>query len=556
MDLDQENRKSHFKRALVSVSDKTGLVDALRPLVSAGLEVVSTGGTAVHLREHGIKVIDVSEQTGFKEVMDGRVKTLHPNVHMALLARLGNHEDEKTLESFGLGHFDLVIGNLYPFEATFMAAPSLEDLIENIDIGGPSFLRAAAKNFAKISVFVDPKDYVLLGSGVSLAMRRQLAVKVFSHTASYDALIAKALPEKGEPPILQATELPLKVLEKGISLKLISELRYGENPQQKASWYKQRGESLGLDQAQILQGKELSYNNLLDLDAAVMCLRSMKRFEQAVKQKAFEVGDNGKNLRACGVAIKHNNPCGAAFGVDVLDALKKLRTSDPVSIFGGILAFDQKLDADCAALLSEMFLECIIAPAYEPEALEIFAKKKNLRVLAYADLVSGLNNISSEKSFLSIWGGVLEQQKDVVVTLDFFKNLGSNESWNPSGPRVEDFALAEIVGAHLKSNAIAIVCGGQTLGLGMGQVNRVDAVEQAIGRAQKFHAEEFKQNAEKIVLYSDAFFPFPDSIEKIADAGIKWILQPRGSVNDAVVFARAKELGLNIFYTGERHFRH
>lgn len=501
-----------FKNALVSVSDKTGLVDFLKPLHEKGLRIVSTGGTAKTLRDSGFKVVDVSEQTGFPEVMDGRVKTLHPNIHMALLSREGNSEDAAILKAHEVEPFDLLIVNLYPFEQALATKADQAELIENIDIGGPSLLRGAAKNFERITVVVDPADYKHLQTIPSRDDRQRLAAKAFAHVSSYDAMISHTL-----SPHTIFPQFPL-----GGTIQ--QPLRYGENPHQKAQWFKRRGAQTGWHEARILQGKELSFNNLLDLEASLGLLRDL----------------DGPSA----VAVKHNSPCGAATAPDLDKAVERCLSSDPISVFGGIVAVNQPVTARAAEALGQIFLECVVAPEFTPEAKNILAKKKNLRLLEWPSLA-----LKDEFwRIQTIQGGFLVQEPDRV------QNWG--QDWKVLGetptPEIRaDLSFAWATAAHLKSNAIAIAEKRQTLGLGMGQVNRVDSVEIAIARMRKHHP-----NTSTAVLASDAFFPFPDSIELIHKAGIRWIIQPGGSMRDEDVFQRARELGLNMVLTGQRHFRH
>lgn len=507
---------AHFRNALVSVSDKAGLVDFLKPFVAQGLRVVSTGGTLKHLRENGIAAVDITEQTGFPEVMDGRVKTLHPRVHMALLSRDGNAEDQGLLAKEKLDPFDLLIVNLYPFEDARSRGVEGDDLIEFIDIGGPSMLRSAAKNHARIAVIADPKDYSWIASKtaagrLTLEDRRKLAAKVFSHTSRYDDLIARTLSSDVES-------------WNGLNGRLVSELRYGENPQQQASWYRDPMARSGLHDAQILHGKALSYNNLLDLDSACAAVTE------------FRV--------AAAVAVKHNNPCGVGTGPDILTAVRRGVAADPVSVFGGIIALNRPVDFATAEAMASIFLECVIAPSFSPEALERLKVKKDLRILLWP----GLAEHQPVRQFKTIAGGYLVQSAD--RTSDW------SESWKVVGKSLPkeikaDLLLAWKVCAHLRSNAIAIASEGATVGLGMGQVNRVDAVEHAISRMRKHHP-----NAVAPVLASDAFFPFSDSMERIAEAGIQWVIQPGGSIRDEEVLNRAQALGITTVLTGTRHFRH
>lgn len=507
--------KTHFKNALVSVSDKTGLVDFLMPLYAKGLRVVSTGGTAKVLREAGMDIVDVSEQTGFPECMDGRVKTLHPRIHMPLLSRHGNAEDDELLKNEELAPFDLVIVNLYPFEHSLKSKASQDELIENIDIGGPSLLRGAAKNFERVTVVVDPDDYSTLlafSDGVPKSERQRLAAKAFVHVSSYDAMISQAL----------APDEHFSQFSLGGTL--VQELRYGENPHQKARWYRRRGSPTGWHDARILQGKELSYNNLLDLESALGLV--------------CEFDGPGA------VAVKHNNPCGAACGKDLEEAVDRCLASDPVSVFGGIVAVNYAVSGPAAEALGKIFLECIVAPKFTPEALAILGKKKNLRLLEWPGMA--LRDLFWKSQ--TIQGGFLLQEPDRVQQWSpEWKILGAH----PSPAERGELSFAWAVCAHLKSNAIAICGGKQTLGLGMGQVNRVDAVELAIARMRKFHPQ-----ASTPVLASDAFFPFADSIELIQKSGIRWVIQPGGSVRDQEVFDAAKDLGINMVLTGQRHFRH
>lgn len=505
-----------FKNALISVSDKTGLVEFIRPLAEQGLRIVSTGGTAQVLREAGFTVVDVSQQTGFPEIMDGRVKTLHPKIHMALLARLNHAEDVQVLGQHDVLPFDLVIGNLYPFEEAQKQGKKDQELIEYIDIGGPSFLRAAAKSFERIAVICDPSDYqwVLDKGQLDQADRQRLAAKVFAHTSSYDAMVAKSLGQ------------PLTEKDQGLGGAFVGPLRYGENPQQEAAWYRWKGVRVGLHNAEVVQGKPLSFNNLLDLNAAV---ETLKEFPA---------------MPTC-VAVKHNNPCGVAMDKVLAEAVAKALKADPVSVFGGIVAVNQKVTESEAQALTSLFLECVVAPDFSVEALAVFAKKKNLRVLRWKDLMLS----DSTPNIRSVQGGFLLQAQDQVSCQwdDTWEVIGQA----PTEDIKQDLLFTWKICAHLKSNAIAIARHGQTLGLGMGQVNRVDAVAQAIERWQQFHA-----SAKSPVLASDAFFPFADSIEKAAQSGIQWIIQPGGSVRDDEVKTRAKELKVNLVMTGRRHFLH
>ncbi len=521
--------------------------------------MVSTGGTSKYLQEHGIAVVEVSQQTGYPEVMDGRVRTLHPRIHMSLLARSFDLEDMALLKKEGLEPFDLVIGNLYPFEKTVVEhkrqmeleaklnesgksdAPSPElafrELIEEIDIGGPALLRASAKSFERITVLCDPADYEFAKKGATTFVeRKKLAAKVFSHISVYDSLIAEVLGmlETTEAKNTRQTfdanppDLPNHAT---ISFggKLVSQLRYGENPHQSAFWF-QRPARKGLHDARVLQGKELSFNNILDLEAAI---RSVRSFHQP-----------------CAVAVKHNNPCGVGLHPDALKALQLTLKADPVSVFGGIVACNRRVTVEMAELLNTVFLECVVAPEFEPAALTVFAKKKNLRILQW----DFLNMDAETWEFRSVEGGLLVQSKDQPEEWESnWKILGKN----PSTEVQSDLLFAWNVCQHLKSNAIAVVGEGQTLGLGMGQVNRVDAVRHALERFHVHHGERrLNGKLRDVVLASDAFFPFADSIEIAAKAGVNWIIQPGGSIKDDEVFSKARELNVNMVITGSRHFKH
>lgn len=501
-----------FKNALVSVSDKTGLEEFLRPLADQGLRIVSSGGTAQFLIDKGFEVTKVSEQTHFPEVMNGRVKTLHPNIHMPLLYRKNIAEDMEILQKHELEPFDLLVVNLYPFKQAKAKGLNNDEMIEFIDIGGPTLLRAAAKNFQSITVLCDPSDYtwVLEKKQIEESDRRRLAAKVFHHVSDYDNCIAHFL-EQGESSIT-------------FSGQLHSTLRYGENPQQKALWYK--SESNGWHQAQILQGKELSYNNLLDLESAVQALRLFSK--------------------PTAVAVKHNNPCGIASDDDMDTAVEKALSADPISVFGGIVALNRPLTLQAAQLLNTVFLECVVAPAVDDDAKKVLHEKKNLRVLIWEDMLA--SSETGNEQFRSISGGFLVQEQDKVQK--------ETEEWKSVSGQADEQQLEALqfawrVCASLKSNAIAITSGTQSLGLGMGQVNRVDAVKQAIERAKQFHPEERER-----FLASDAFFPFPDSVELAAEGGVSAIVQPGGSIKDEAVIEKARGLKIPMIFTGRRHFRH
>lgn len=515
---DESSRSTvaRFKNALVSVSDKEGLVDFIYPLVKNGMRVVSTGGTAAELKNAGISVIELSEQTGFNEVMEGRVKSLHPYIYMPLLARSNHPEDQKILKQTGLYPFDLVVCNLYPFEEKRNQGE--QNLEEWIDVGGPSLLRAAAKNFEQITVLCDPADYQQIldeGKIPSLDKRRQLAGKAFSMLSDYNSCIADWMQGKS--------------WEKGGDLCLkghfYRSLRYGENPNQKASWF--RLKRTGLQQASCLQGKELSFNNICDLDSAVSVVREFSE--------------------PCSVAIKHNNPCGVVCSETIEKAVELSIKADPLSVFGAVVATNQPISELAAQTLCSLFLEAVIAPDYSPSSLEIFKqKKKNLRVMKWPRLMD--RNLDSLK-LRCIDGGLLVQE-DQKIAGKWQSNWRCVQQI-PGSSVQSDLLMAWKVCAHLKSNAIALVSDSQTVGLGMGQVDRISAVESAIQRWKKFHP-----HVQSPVLASDGFFPFPDSIEAAAEAGIKWVIQPGGSIKDRKVISRAKELSVNLILTGQRCFSH
>lgn len=506
-------------RILVSTSDKSGLLEFLEPLKSIGLELVSTGGTFDFLKKNNFEVTEVSAVTGFPEVLGGRVKTLHPFVHMGLLADKSIPEHMDQLKKHNVEPFDMVIGNLYPFEKTAQnPKSSFEDLIENIDIGGPSFLRASAKNYRSVVVLASPLDYPwvqkkILDNSLNDDDRKNLAIKVFSLTAYYDSLIVNKLCTN--PDELEYLNLPFKKK---------SGLRYGENAQQKAQWYANPLQVGGLQDLFFHQGKDLSYNNILDLDAAWTLVQTMPE-------------------PAC-VAVKHNNPCGVAMAGQLFDAAKKTISSDPKSIFGGILAFNRIVDLSTCQLFKDIFLECMIAPGFTDESLSYLNIKKNVRI------VSLPNSSQVQKTFKSVSGGILLQDADSFADSEW-KFLGAQ----PDRELLLTMKFGERVAAALKSNAIAIVCNNQTLGLGMGQVNRVDAVKHAIERLNEFKKQNSVDMA-RTILVSDAFFPFADSIELIATTGIKWVVQPGGSVQDQNVFEAAQKNDMNMVVTQRRHFKH
>jgi phosphoribosylaminoimidazolecarboxamide formyltransferase / IMP cyclohydrolase len=516
---------SQVARALISVSDKTGVVDLARRLAKLGVEILSTGGTAKSLREAGVAVRDVSDFTGFPEMLDGRVKTLHPRVHGGILGR-PTPEHEKQMKEHKIDRIDLVVVNLYPFRQTVARGAAFEEVIENIDIGGPAMVRSSAKNHERVAIVVDPRDYdrvmteIESKGGVSHALRFELCRKAFAHTAAYDGAIASHLGRLADNGSVQS-DFPATMHP---SLTLERVLRYGENPHQKAAFYSWDAPSgMSLATAEVLQGKELSYNNLLDLDAAMkLCAE-------------FEVP------AAC--IIKHTNPCGIAVSdKGINEAFRLAKDTDPVSAFGGIVAFNRTADADLARMMGEGFLECVIAPDYTPDALQVFATKKNLRLLK-AKLAPGA---TGQLDIRAISGGMLVQSGDNTTCAASAGKVVSSRQ--PTAQELSDLDFGWRVAKHVKSNAIVFVGGGRTLGVGAGQMSRVDSVKLAVSKAR------FPLTGS--ALASDAFFPFRDGIDEAAKAGVTAVIEPGGSVRDAEVIAAANEHNIALIFTGERHFRH
>ena len=520
------------ERALLSVFDKTGIVEFARRLAALKIEILSTGGTAKLLRDEGVTVKDVSEFTGWPEMLGGRVKTLHPKVHGGLLYRRNHADDERQAKEHGIAAIDVVVVNLYPFEATAAKGYlTAEELIENIDIGGPTMLRSAAKNFESVTVVTDPADYSRVAQELeakgetTLPLRVELARKVFATTSRYDGLIATELERlavTGQAMEVNARAiLPERV---HLSLRKQQELRYGENPHQAAALYIPAGRAPeGLAAAKQLQGKELSYNNYVDLEAA----RSLVA--------EFE--------RPAAVIIKHNNPCGAAQQSSLLDAYLKAYACDPISAFGGVLAFNHIVDAVTAEAVSRLFVECIVAPGFADEARDIFAAKKNLRLLVLPQ--GGLDH-DKELQLKRILGGVLVQQPDLGTLKG--KELRVVTKREPSETELADLRFAWKVCKHVKSNAIVFVRDGATVGVGAGQMSRVDSVKLAVMKAQN--------SLQGTAVASDAFFPFSDGVEEAAKAGATAVIQPGGSVKDPEVIAAADRLGMAMVFTSMRHFLH
>jgi phosphoribosylaminoimidazolecarboxamide formyltransferase/IMP cyclohydrolase len=515
------------KRALISVSDKSGVVEFARGLAALGVEILSTGGTAKLLQKEGLPVTEVSAYTGFAEMLDGRVKTLHPKIHAGLLARRDQAAHMDALQKAGIGTIDLLVVNLYPFAAT-VADPEcrFDDAIENIDIGGPAMLRSAAKNHASVAALVDPADYARVlqeirqQGEVGEATRFGLAAKVFAHTAAYDGAIANYLTSLDE----QRRRLDYAEI---LTLQFckIDDLRYGENPHQSAAFYRDVNPAPGgLAQYRQLQGKDLSYNNIADADAAWECVKSFAE-------------------PAC-VIVKHANPCGVAIGKDLADSYQRAFACDPVSAFGGILAFNRALDRATAEAIGKQFAEVIIAPRVEAEAQKTFAAKENLRVLEVP-----LSHEVQAHDFKRVGGGLLVQSSDAQLLVE--KDLKVVTRKKPTEAQQRDLLFAWRVAKFVKSNAIVFCRGGATVGVGAGQMSRLDSV-----RVAAMKAKDAKLELKGAVVASDAFFPFRDGLDALADAGAAAVIQPGGSVRDAEVIAAADERGIAMLFTGMRHFRH
>ncbi len=515
-----------IQRALISVSDKTGLVDFAKALAAQGVEILSTGGTAKALAAAGLPVIEVGDYTGFPEMMEGRVKTLHPKVHGGILARRDRPDHVAAMKAHGIPPIDLVVVNLYPF-AQAVAKPgcSMEEAIENIDIGGPAMVRAAAKNHAFVAIVTDPADYSLLaqklaatGGRLSLATRYALAAKAYSHTAEYDGMISSWLTARAETGAARAFPDRLN-----LQFTLAQTLRYGENPHQGAAFYVERDPPAGtLAGFSQVQGKELSYNNIADADAAWECCRT------------FEVP-------AC-VIVKHANPCGVAVAASPLEAYQRALLTDPTSAFGGIIAFNRAVDGATAEAVAKQFVEVVIAPAYDRDALAAFGAKKNVRLLVI-DVARAQNRLDMKR----VGGGLLVQTPD-----DFdVSELRVVTRRKPTEAELNDLVFAFRVAKFVKSNAIVFCGGGMTLGVGAGQMSRVDST-----RIAAIKAKNAGLSLKGSVAASDAFFPFRDGLDVIANAGARAVIQPGGSLRDDEVIAAANGHGMAMVFTGMRHFRH
>jgi phosphoribosylaminoimidazolecarboxamide formyltransferase / IMP cyclohydrolase len=523
-----------IKTALLSVSDKTGLKDLAEALSRFGCTLISTGGTAGFLRDNGFAVTDVSDITGFPEIMDGRVKTLHPKIHGALLSVVGNAQHEAARAAHGIGLIDLLVVNLYPFERTLAAGARREEIVENIDVGGPAMIRAASKNHERLCVLVDPADYrdfvkrLESGQGtVDHKTRKRLAAKAFAHTAAYDAAIAGWMAQEER----EATPETLV-----IGARLAQTLRYGENPHQHGAAYKIAGTGTGVLDARQVQGKELSYNNINDADAA---LEAVTEFDPSYGP-------------AC-VIIKHANPCGVALGKTLAEAYRNALACDPVSAFGGIIAFNNPLDSETAEEISKIFTEMILAPGANEEAQAILAAKKNLRLLLLPDFERG--NLGA-RAFKSIRGGLLLQEPDHAREDE--KSFRIVTRKNPTEEQMRDLVFASKVAKHVKSNAIVFAKGQATVGIGAGQMSRIDSTRIAMQKSldAALALGLIAPLTRGAVVASDAFFPFADGIEAAAEAGAEAIIQPGGAQRDGEVIAAADRLGLAMVFTGVRHFRH
>ncbi len=523
-----------IRRALISVSDKTGLIEFVKALVGLGIEIISTGGTAKALQAAGLPAIDVSDITGFPEIMDGRVKTLHPKIHGGLLAVRGDAKHDAAKTSHGIDNIDLLVVNLYPFEQTVAKNADWDETIENIDVGGPAMIRGAAKNHDSVTVIVEPEDYAAVldelastGGNTSIDTRKKLAAKAFARAASYDAAISQWLAKqlRNPTPDFFAT-----------GGKRIQHLRYGENPHQTAALYASPDQRRGVASATQIQGKELSYNNINDTDAALACLAEFGKLKEA----------------AC-VIVKHANPCGVAVDATLAEAYRKALRCDPVSAFGGILAFNRTLDEETASEISKLFTEVILAPGADEKARSIIATKKNLRLLLLKELPDPRAPSLNVKSII---GGLLVQTGDTASVDDMELKVVTRRAPTPS--ELRDLKFAFKVAKHVKSNAIIYARDGATVGIGAGQMSRIDSARIAVRKSGD--AAKALGLSEPLVrgsvVASDAFFPFPDGLLQAAEAGATAVIQPGGSIKDDDVIRAADDAGLAMIFTGIRHFRH
>ena len=520
-----------IKQALISVSDKTGVLEFARELSALGVKLLSTGGTAKLLADNGLPVTEVADYTGFPEMLDGRVKTLHPKVHGGILARRDFPEHVAALEKHGIPTIDMVVVNLYPFQQTVAKAEcSLEDAIENIDIGGPTMLRSSAKNHKDVTVIVDPSDYAIVlaemksnQNVVSYDTKFTLAKKVFAHTAQYDGAITNYLTSLGEDKAHTTRSAYPQTLN--LHFDKVQEMRYGENPHQSAAFYRDLKTVDGaLANYKQLQGKELSYNNIADADAAWECVKSF-------------------NESAC-VIVKHANPCGVALGLTPFEAYTKALQTDPTSAFGGIIAFNRELDGKAAEIVAKQFVEVLIAPSFTAEAKAIFAAKQNVRLLEIA-----LGNAVNQYDVKRVGGGLLVQAPDAKNVLQ--EELRVVSKLQPSPQQMADMMFAWRVAKYVKSNAIVFCGNGMTLGVGAGQMSRIDSA-----RIASIKAQNAGLSLTGSAVASDAFFPFRDGLDVVVDAGATCVIHPGGSMRDQEVIDAADERGVVMVYTGTRHFRH
>lgn len=508
-----------IRRAIVSVSDKSGIVELCKFLAERNVEIISTGGTAKTLRENGIKVKDVSEFTGFPEILDGRVKTLHPRIYGGLLAIRDNKEHQKQMEENNLVPIDLIVCNLYPFEETLKRGASHEEIIENIDIGGPTMIRAASKNYKYVCVLVKPEMYKEFmeemennNNFISEDFSFRCAMEVFRHTSRYDFTIASYFSKKLKGDNILPDEMDIRLIK-------VQNLRYGENPHQMAAWYRFHNKEFAREQ---FQGKELSFNNLLDMEASYLLV-------------------NQFSVPAC-VIVKHTNPCGVATGNDILSAYQKALETDPLSAFGGIIAFNRGVDKKVAEKIVERFYEVIIAPEYEKDALDVFKKKENLRV------IKSPQDINLKYDFKTLNDGFLVQTPDDKE----FEKLEVVTKKTPDEKEMSALKFAWTVCKFVKSNAIVLATDGQTIGIGAGQMSRYDSARVAVMKMR----DNFKKEIRPLVCASDAFFPFPDSIDVLKEAGVSAIIQPGGALKDKEVIDACNRYGIAMVLTGMRHFKH
>jgi phosphoribosylaminoimidazolecarboxamide formyltransferase/IMP cyclohydrolase len=522
---EQENSRVAIRRALVTVYDKTGLEELARGLHEAGVEIVSTGSTAARLREVGVPVTPVDKLTGFPEILGGRVKTLHPNIHAALLADQGDPGHMETIEELGIGAFQLLVANLYPFVETVRSGATPPEIIEQIDIGGPALVRASAKNHGSVAVVTDPASYpevlaAVRAGGFELADRRRMSVRAFRHTAAYDIAVASYLGSVLAPDD-QASGFPGWI---AASWERAAILRYGENPHQRAALYVGHGAAPGIAQAEQLSGKQMSYNNYIDADAA--------------RRAAYDFTE------PCVAIVKHANPCGIAVGADLAQAHRKAHACDPVSAFGGVIATNGRVSVALARQITEIFTEVVVAPSFDHGAVELLAEKKNLRVV-----VAPPPGATAGVEMRAVSGGLLLQSTDRIDA-----DGDAAATWTlATGSAADDATLSDLAFAWravraVKSNAILLAADRATVGIGMGQVNRVDACRLAVARAG--------DRAARSVAASDAYFPFADGLRVLIDAGVRAVVQPGGSVRDAEVVAAASTAGVTLYLTGTRHFAH